>query len=71
MAERICLFLIGLYQKVRRSLPYPPVCRFYPSCSQYMKEAVIKYGFFKGFLKGALRLLKCHPYHKGGYDPVK
>ena len=51
--------------------PYlPPVCRFEPTCSVYMREAIEKKGFAKGVYLGARRLLKCHPFHKGGYDPV-
>ncbi|MFA5143191.1 MAG: membrane protein insertion efficiency factor YidD [Candidatus Omnitrophota bacterium] len=45
-------------------------CRFYPSCSQYTIEAVERYGFLKGMLKGTKRILRCHPFSKGGYDPV-
>ena len=45
-------------------------CKFYPSCSEYMKQAILKYGCFKGCFKGIKRLLKCHPFAKGGYDPL-
>jgi len=45
-------------------------CRFYPSCSQYSIDAVEKYGTFRGLLKGLLRVLRCHPFSKGGYDPA-
>ncbi|MDD5436188.1 MAG: membrane protein insertion efficiency factor YidD [Candidatus Omnitrophica bacterium] len=45
-------------------------CRFYPSCSQYTIEAVEKHGVLKGILKGTKRILRCHPFSKGGYDPV-
>ncbi len=45
-------------------------CRFYPSCSQYTIEAIERYGLFKGTLKGMRRLFHCHPFSKGGYDPV-
>lgn len=47
-----------------------PSCRYYPTCSQYTREAVIKYGLLKGLIKGALRILRCHPFSKGGHDPV-
>lgn len=45
------------------------VCRFRPSCSRYMVEALRKYGLIRGLRKGAGRLLRCHPWHPGGYDP--
>ena len=45
-------------------------CRFTPTCSQYAKEAITKYGVFKGVWLSARRLGKCHPFHAGGYDPV-
>lgn len=47
-----------------------PTCRFYPTCSQYALEAVEKYGVFKGTRMALIRLMKCHPFHPGGYDPV-
>lgn len=46
-------------------------CRFQPSCSEYAINAVEKYGLFKGGAKALWRLLRCHPWNKGGYDPVK
>ncbi len=49
----------------------PTTCRFYPSCSAYMLEAVQKKGIFKGTASGLLRILKCNPFHPGGFDPVK
>lgn len=45
-------------------------CKFYPSCSEYMKQAIEKYGCRKGIYKGIKRLLRCHPFAKGGYDPL-
>ncbi|MDR5693773.1 MAG: membrane protein insertion efficiency factor YidD [Armatimonadota bacterium] len=51
--------------------PYlPPSCRFYPSCSQYALEAVSKYGAIRGLWLALRRLLRCHPFHPGGFDPV-
>jgi putative membrane protein insertion efficiency factor len=47
-----------------------PRCRFYPSCSAYTREALYRHGLFKGLFLGTRRLLKCHPFHPGGVDPV-
>ncbi|MBX7173661.1 MAG: membrane protein insertion efficiency factor YidD [Pyrinomonadaceae bacterium] len=49
----------------------PPACRFEPTCSNYMMEAVEKYGFFRGTWMGIKRILRCQPFCAGGYDPVK
>ena len=67
-------FIVLSFLKLYRLLvsPYvPTACRFYPSCSAYMLEAVEKKGIFKGTLCGLLRILKCNPFHPGGFDPVK
>jgi len=48
-----------------------PTCKFYPTCSQYALEALGKKGFFSGLRATTKRILKCHPFSKGGYDPVK
>jgi len=49
----------------------PSACRFYPTCSEYMLEAVAKHGVIKGVWMGTKRLCRCHPFHAGGYDPVR
>ena len=49
----------------------PRACRFYPNCSEYLLQAVEKHGAAKGVLMGLVRLSKCHPFHPGGYDPVR
>jgi hypothetical protein len=46
-------------------------CRFYPTCSEYAKEAIIKKGVFKGVCFAIYRIVRCNPFSKGGYDPVK
>lgn len=68
MFKKIILFLITIYQKI--SALTPPVCRFYPTCSQYAKEAIQKYGIFKGGWLAVKRIMRCHPLNEGGYDPV-
>lgn len=49
----------------------PPSCRFFPTCSEYAVEAIHKYGVLKGSLLGVKRILRCHPFNPGGYDPVQ
>jgi len=49
----------------------PPACRFTPTCSEYAAEAIEQYGVFAGVLRAIGRLLRCHPLHRGGFDPVK
>lgn len=71
--KKILVCLIEKYQKYI-SLFFESKgvkCKFYPSCSEYMKQAIIKYGVLKGFFLGIKRILKCNPFSKGGYDPVK
>lgn len=48
----------------------PSACRYYPTCSEYMREAVAKHGAVKGVWLGLKRIGRCHPFHEGGYDPV-
>lgn len=65
----IALFLIKTYQLFISPL-FGHNCRFYPSCSTYTYQAIRKFGFIKGTFLGSKRLLKCHPFHPGGVDPV-
>jgi uncharacterized protein len=65
----LCILLIRFYQ-LAISPGLPSSCRFAPSCSQYTLDAIRRYGALKGGLLGLLRLLRCHPWHPGGYDPV-
>ncbi|MDR3090343.1 MAG: membrane protein insertion efficiency factor YidD [Desulfobulbaceae bacterium] len=67
------LAVLGLLRFYRAFLsPFlPRACRFEPTCSRYMIEAVTKYGVRRGLFMGARRLLRCHPFSPGGYDPVQ
>jgi len=67
--RQIGMLLIRGYQRFV-SPALPPRCRFVPSCSQYTLEAIDRYGLLKGSWLGFRRLIKCHPFHSGGYDPV-
>jgi putative membrane protein insertion efficiency factor len=66
----LLISLIRAYQLLISPL-LPPACRFIPTCSQYAIEAISKYGVVRGGLMGLGRLARCHPFHRGGYDPVK
>ncbi|MCQ2466751.1 MAG: membrane protein insertion efficiency factor YidD [Clostridia bacterium] len=67
---RAMIAMVRWYQKYI-SPNKKPCCRFYPTCSQYMIDAVSKYGPIKGGAMGTWRILRCNPLCKGGYDPVK
>ncbi len=64
------IFTIKFYQRFISPL-FPPSCRFYPTCSSYAIEAIRRYGLLRGGLLALKRVAKCHPFHPGGYDPVK
>ena len=67
--KKILMLLIKLYQKAISPF-IPPSCRFYPTCSHYGLEAIEKHGAIKGTWLAVSRISKCHPFHKGGFDPV-
>ncbi|MBE6037730.1 MAG: membrane protein insertion efficiency factor YidD [Anaerofustis stercorihominis] len=67
--KKIVLFLISLYQKYI-SPNMRPHCRYYPTCSEYARQAFTKYNFFKGLYLSIKRILKCNPFSNGGYDPL-
>lgn len=64
--------MIGMVHGYQRYISplFPPSCRYYPTCSNYMIQAIQKHGTIKGVLMGSARILRCHPFVKGGYDPV-
>ena len=68
--KKVFLKMIRFYQKNISPIK-KPCCRFYPTCSEYAVEAIEKYGALKGSLMAAWRILRCNPFCKGGYDPVK
>jgi uncharacterized protein len=70
MFNSILIGLVVLYQRFISPLKVSS-CRFYPTCSHYSLQALEKYGPIRGVWMTAARLLRCHPFHPGGYDPVK
>lgn len=71
--KKILIFFIKIYKRT-----FSPIleilgirCKYYPSCSEYTKQAIEKYGCIKGCFLGIKRILKCNPFSKGGYDPLK
>lgn len=68
-AARLLHACVRFYQRQISPLT-PPVCRFTPTCSEYTRQALVRYGALRGTWMGARRILRCHPFHPGGYDPV-
>ncbi len=65
-----CIGLVRGYRYFISPL-LPPACRFFPSCSTYTIQAIEKYGVLRGLFLGLRRVLRCHPFSRGGYDPVR
>lgn len=75
--KKLALFFITVYQQtlsfdhgILGKITGMRVCRFYPTCSAYTYTAIERYGLIRGSAKGLHRILRCHPWNKGGYDPV-
>ncbi len=68
--QTVVIALLKGYKRFLSPL-LPSACRYYPTCSEYMTEAVAKHGVPRGVWIGLLRLGRCHPFHAGGYDPVR
>ena len=70
LARSIAIGLLRMYKLIVSPL-LPSACRFHPTCSEYMKDAIEKHGVVKGVGMGLRRLSRCHPFHEGGFDPVR
>lgn len=71
--KRIIIFLIKIYKKIISPMfkVMGIECKYYPTCSEYTVQAINKYGCIKGIYLGVKRILKCNPFSRGGYDPLK
>ena len=71
--KKLGILLINFYKKcISPIFHFHGInCKYYPTCSEYTKQAIEKYGFLKGCFLGIIRILKCNPFSKGGYDPLK
>ncbi|MFA6251260.1 MAG: membrane protein insertion efficiency factor YidD [Candidatus Paceibacterota bacterium] len=67
--KKILLWLINIYQKI--PLRSHSSCVFLPTCSEYTKQAILKYGVWTGLWRGVVRISRCHPWQKNHYDPIK
>ena len=70
MVKHVALYAIRGYQLFLSPL-LPPTCRYVPTCSAYAYEAIARYGIVRGGVKALWRILRCHPFSRGGYDPVR
>ena len=71
LLREIRYYQTNISPKIKEKLGRKKLCKFEPSCSEYARQAIEKYDAFNGGLMGAYRLLRCNPWNKGGYDPVK
>lgn len=69
MLSKAAIFLISVYKRCLSPF-IGTQCRYYPTCSTYTQDAIIKHGFCKGVILGTRRICRCHPFHPGGCDPV-
>lgn len=71
--KKLGILLISFYKKYISPIFhfFGIECKYYPTCSEYTKQAIEKYGLLKGIFLGFIRILKCNPFSKGGYDPLK
>jgi putative membrane protein insertion efficiency factor len=67
--KQIAIMMIKGYRLFISPLK-PPTCRFVPTCSEYALQAIEKYGIIRGGMMAVRRILRCHPFHPGGYDPI-
>ncbi len=65
----LLIFLLDVYKRFLSPL-LPSACRFHPTCSVYMRDAIVRHGAIRGTLLGLKRIGRCHPFHAGGFDPV-
>ena len=70
MIKKLFISLIDIYQKYLSGMKRYSTCKYYPTCSNYTKEAIEQHGVIIGILLGVWRILRCNPFSKGGYDPV-
>ena len=68
--QQAIIWLLAIYKRWISPL-LPSACRYHPTCSEYMQEAVRKHGAVRGVWLGLKRLARCHPFHQGGFDPVR
>lgn len=72
MKNLLIIFIKGYKKFISPILKFSGInCKYYPSCSEYMMQAIQKYGSIKGIYLGIKRLIRCHPFTKGGYDPLR